>query len=103
MESTWPSMPSFKIDPLWPHFLKTFPMDTTLSKVPETVVPYVMHLASKNGIKLRAELSILKIRWNKFSTFLFTIFWTLSILKKGYPIEFKYYADAIHSDLTPSG
>ena len=56
-------------------------MDTTLSsKVPGTVVPYVIYLASKNCIKLRAGLSILKIRWYKFSTFLFTIFWTLSIL-----------------------
>ena len=35
MESAWPSMPSFKIDTLWPGFLKTHlrgdsPMDTTL-------------------------------------------------------------------------
>ena len=49
MESTWPSMPSFKIDSLWPHFLKTHlrgdsPMDTTLS--PGTDVPYVIYLAS---------------------------------------------------------
>ena len=50
-------------------------MDTTLSsRVPGTVVPYVIYLASKNCIKLRAGLSILKIRWYKFSTFLFTIF-----------------------------
>ena len=56
-------------------------MDTTLSsRVPGTVVPYVIYLASKNCITLRAELSILKIRWYKFSTFLFTIFWALSIL-----------------------
>ena len=56
-------------------------MDTTLSsRVPGTVVPYVIYLASKNCIKLRAGLSILKIRWYKFSTFLFTIFWALSIL-----------------------
>ena len=49
-------------------------MDTTLSsRVPGTVVPYVIYLASKNCIKLRAGLSILKIRWYKFSTFLFTI------------------------------
>ena len=84
IESTWPSMPSFKINSLWPDFLKTHlrgdsPMDTTLSsRVPGTVVPYVIYLASKNCIKLRAGLSILKIRWYKFSTFLFTIFWTLS-------------------------
>ena len=46
MESAWPSMPSFK------------KMDTTLSiKVPGTVVPYVIHLASKNCIILRAGLS----------------------------------------------
>ena len=51
-------MPSFKMDTLWPDFLKTHlrgdsPMDTTLSiKVPGTVVPYViyMYLASKNCI-----------------------------------------------------
>ena len=56
-------------------------MDTTLSsRVPGTVVPYVIYLASKNCVKLRAGLSILKIRWYKFSTFLFTIFLTLSIL-----------------------
>ena len=56
-------------------------MDTTLSsRVPGTVVPYVIYLASKNCIKLRAGLSILKIRWYKFSTFLSTIFWALSIL-----------------------
>ena len=56
-------------------------MDTTLSsRVPGTVVPYVIYLASKNCIKVRAGLSILKIRWYKFSTFLFTIFWALSIL-----------------------
>ena len=56
-------------------------MDTTLSsRVPGTVVPYVIYLASKNCIKLRAGVSILKIRWYKFSTFLFTVFWTLSIL-----------------------
>ena len=60
MEPTWPSVSSFKIDPVWPHFLKKnargdSPMDTTLSiKVPGTVVPYVMYLASKNCIKLRA-------------------------------------------------
>ena len=36
-------------------------MDTTLSsKVPGTVVPYVIYLASKNYIKLRAGPSILK-------------------------------------------
>ena len=36
-------------------------MDTTLSsRVPGTVVPYVIYLASKNCIKLRAGLSILK-------------------------------------------
>ena len=64
MESAWPSMPSFKKDTLWPDFLKTHlrgdsPMDTTLSiKVPGTVVPYVIHLASKNCIILRAGLSI---------------------------------------------
>ena len=64
MESAWPSMPSFKIDILWPDFLKTHlrgdsPMDTTLSiKVPGTVVPYVIYLASKNCIILRAGLSI---------------------------------------------
>ena len=56
-------------------------MDTTLSsRVPGTVVPYVIYLASKNCIKLRAGLSILNIRLYKFSTFLFTIFWALSIL-----------------------
>ena len=66
MESAWPSMPSFKIDILWPDFLKTHlrgdsPMDTTLSiKVPGTVVPYVIYLASKNCIILRAGLSIFK-------------------------------------------
>ena len=44
MESAWPSMPYFKIDHLWPDFLKTrirgdSPMDATLYiKVPETVV-----------------------------------------------------------------
>ena len=55
-------------------------MDTTLSsRVPGTVVPYEIFLASKNCIKLRAGLSILKVRWYKFSTFLFTTFWTLSI------------------------
>ena len=48
-------------------------MGTTLSsRVPGTVVPYVIYLASKNCIKLRAGLSILKIRWYKLSTFLFT-------------------------------
>ena len=57
-------------------------MDTTLSsRVPGTVVPYVIYLASKHFIKLQAGLSILKIRWYKFSTFLFTIFWALSMLK----------------------
>ena len=62
MESVWPSMPSFKKDTLWPDFLKTHlrgdsPMDTTLSsKVPGTVVPYVIYLASKNCIILRAGL-----------------------------------------------
>ena len=74
MESALPSMPSFKIDrpTLWPAFLKTHlrggsPLDTTLSiKVPGTVVPYVIYLASKNCIILRAGLSILKIRWYKF-------------------------------------
>ena len=36
-------------------------MDNTLSsRVPGTVVPYVIYLASKNCIKLRAGLSILK-------------------------------------------
>ena len=35
MELAWPSMPSFKIDTLWPDFLKTHlmgdsPMDNTL-------------------------------------------------------------------------
>ena len=56
-------------------------MDTTLSsRVPVTVVPYEIYLASKNCIKLRAGLSILKIRWYKFSTFQFTICWALSIL-----------------------
>ena len=56
-------------------------MDTTRSsRVPGTVVPYEIYLASKNCIKLRAGLSILKIRWYKFGTFLFTIVWTLSIL-----------------------
>ena len=56
-------------------------MDTTLSiiKVSGTVVPYVIYLVSKNCIRLRAGLSILKIRWYKFSTFLFTIYCTLSI------------------------
>ncbi len=55
-------------------------MDTTLSiKVPGTVVPYVIYLASRNCIILRAGLSILKIRWYKFSTFLFTVFCTVSI------------------------
>ena len=58
-------------------------MDTTLSiiKVSGTVVPYEIYLVSKNCIRLRAGLSILKIRWYKFSTFLFrpTIFCTLSI------------------------
>ena len=55
-------------------------MDTTLSiKVPGTVVPYVIYLESKNCIILRAGLSILKRRWYKFSTFLFTVFCTLSI------------------------
>ena len=46
-------------------------MGTTLSiKVPWTVVPYIMYMASKNCIKLRAGLSILKkIRWYKFSTY----------------------------------
>ena len=78
--------PTFKINTLWPHFLKTHlrgesPTDMTLFiKVPGTVVPYVIYLASKNCIKLRAGISILKIRWFKFSTFLFTICWTLSIL-----------------------
>ena len=76
MESAWPSMLSSKIYILWPDFLKTHlrgdsPMDTTLSiKVPGTVVPYVIYLASKHCIILRAGLSILKIRWYKFSTFL---------------------------------
>ena len=43
IESTWPSMLYFKINSLWPHFLKTHlrgdsPKDTTLSsKVPGTV------------------------------------------------------------------
>ena len=37
MESAWPSMPSFKIDTLWPDFLKTYlrgdsPMDTSILK-----------------------------------------------------------------------
>ena len=36
-------------------------MDTTLSiKVPGTVVPYVIYLASKNCIILRAGISIFK-------------------------------------------
>ena len=61
MESTWPSMPFFKIDSLWPHFLKTHlrgdsPMDTTLS--PGNDVPYVIYLASKKCNKLRAGLPI---------------------------------------------
>ena len=85
MESALPSVPSFKINTLWPDFLKTHlrldsSMDTNLSiKVPGAVVPYVIYLASTNCIKLRAGLSILKIRWYKFSTFLFTICCTLSI------------------------
>ena len=38
-------------------------MDTTLSiKVPGTVVPYIIYLASTNCIILLAGLSILKIR-----------------------------------------
>ena len=59
-------------------------MATTLtlsSRVPGTVVPYVIYLASKNCIKVRAGLSILKIGWYKFSTFLFTIFWTFVSIK----------------------
>ena len=59
-------MPSFKKDTLWPDLLKTHlrgdsPMDTTLSiKVAGTVVPYVIYMASKSCIILRAGLSILK-------------------------------------------
>ena len=56
-------------------------MDTTMSiNVPGTVVPYVIYVASKKCIILRAGLSILKIRWYKFSTFLFTMFCILSML-----------------------
>ena len=45
-------------------------MDTTLSiKVPGTVVPYVIYLASKNCIILRAGLSILKIQIQHISVY----------------------------------
>ena len=65
MESAWPSMPSFKIDTLCPDFLKTHlrgdsPMDTALSgKVPFTVVPYVIYLASRTCIILARRLELM--------------------------------------------
>ena len=71
MESAWQSMPSFKIDTLWPDFLKTHlrgdsPMDTTLSikvqDVPGTVVPYV--IIWQVGIALYYELDSLFLKYD---------------------------------------
>ena len=47
MESALPTMASFKIDTLWPDFLKTHLRgDSPMSiKVPGTVVPHVIFLA----------------------------------------------------------